>query len=226
MIIKHMQRNILWGKSKSEIRKAKRTRCEGKMGGKRSKEALAVLELFILAISFLSIKCCRKSQSRTHTQKHTHTHRSRKGAPCVLVCVRMRITCISWLHFMNARCSSRQHILNGWLPRIRLPHSLSCACATPPSHPRHGSTTQAKPIHPLAHCTASHFASSSYMQTALHVSCSFLPPLFTIKISRKLHILLCLCCAAAKGSTAGIRQREMHLCTGKKLLNFSPEDVK
>jgi len=39
MIIKHMQRNILWGKSKSENkRKAKRTRCEGrKSGEKRAK---------------------------------------------------------------------------------------------------------------------------------------------------------------------------------------------
>lgn len=85
MIIKHMQRNILWGKSKSEIRKAKRTRCEGKIGGKRSKEALAVLELFILAISFLSIKCCRKSQSRTHTQKHTHTEAGRVAPVCLCV---------------------------------------------------------------------------------------------------------------------------------------------
>jgi len=90
MIIKHMQRNILWGKSKSENkRKAKRTRCEGRKSGKKGgkAEALAMAELFILAISFLSIKCCRKSQSRTHRYRQLQGGVGRVLLVCLCVCV-------------------------------------------------------------------------------------------------------------------------------------------
>jgi len=77
-------------------------------------------------------------------------------------------------------------------PLSPAPQLILCVCHTTTHYP---ATTH---LHLTTHCRGSHFASSSYMQTALHVSCSFLSPLFTIKISRKLHILLCLCCAAAK----------------------------
>lgn len=64
-----------------------------------------------------------------------------------------------------------------------------------------------------AHC--SHFGPQlthtyTHRQTIdkyLHVSCRFLPMLFTIKISRKLHILLGLCCAASPTHSG---QRQQH----------------
>lgn len=148
-----MQRNILWGKSKSEIRKAKRTRCEGKIGGKRSKEALAVLELFILAISFLSIKCCRKSQSRTHTQKHTHTQKQ-EGCPlCACVCTDANHMHLLVTFYERALFLSRAH--PEWLAASHSPSSqlILCVCNTtqsPTARQHHPSQTN-PPTGPL-HC--------------------------------------------------------------------------
>lgn len=62
---------------------------------------------------------------------------------------------------------------------------LSCACCAART-----AATLARSLHTHTRLQA------ATIDKYLHVSCRFLPMLFTIKISRKLHILLGLCCTA------------------------------